>query len=33
MQQPQKSHEQNILPKHLQIDESIFVPLGEETEC
>ena len=26
MQQPQKSHEQNILPKHLQMDELIFVP-------
>ena len=26
MHQPQKSHEQNILPKHLQMDELIFVP-------
>ena len=26
MHQPQKLHEQNILPKHLQMDELIFVP-------
>ena len=27
-QQPQKSHEHDILPKNLQIDLSFFAPLG-----